>query len=394
MAIGVQQQQRRGTAAEWNTSDYVLAAGELGVTTDTGIIKIGDGVNGWTDLNPAFGSQYLPLLGKAADSELLDGISSGGFYQLGDATTAATADKLVKRLSDGRAKAVAGSASDDVVNFLQMNNADTAAIAEGRKMLISRNLTDATTTFALLLADIGTMITVTNNSLTAQRLVTIPLNSSVAFPVGSCIDICNTGAGNLKLSPAGGVTLLGTPHVFGNFSVVRLIKTGTDIWLASHLSNKNQTRLPTIRAVRTGSSAYVTNSYIFVPYDSIDTTKTFNPDNEWFSVPGTGLPTARRIIVNKDGLYSITHNFITAASPGAGPCFNTINKMTADNSHTGETWLATTSMFVMCSLSVSARFAAGESVGAAHSTLANAADVADGGFAGYRNDFTITRVSD
>lgn len=393
MSTGVQQQQRRGTAAEWNTSDYILAAGELGVTTDTGIIKLGDGVNGWTDLDPAFGSSYLPILGKAADSDLLDGISSSGFVQVTDVTTAATADKVVKRLNDGRAKAATGTASDDVVNFLQMNNADTAAIVEGRKMLISRNLSDATTTFTLQLTDSGSMITVTNNSLTVQRLVTIPLNATVAFPLGTCVDICNTGAGNLKISPAVGVTALGTPHVFGNFSVVRLIKTGTDTWLISHLSNKNQTRLPTIRAVRTSTSAYVTNSYIFIPYDSIDTTRTFNPDNEWFSIPGTGLPTARRIIVNKDGEYEIIHNFITSAGTTA-PCFNTINKMTADNSHTGETWLATTPTFVMCCLRARARFTAGESVGAAHSTLGNAADVADGGFAGYRNDFTITRVGD
>lgn len=316
MATGVQQQQRRGTAAEWNTSNYVLAAGELGVTEDTGIIKIGDGVNGWNDLDPAFGSAYLPILGKAADSELLDGINSDGFYKLADATTAATADKLIKRLNDGRAKVATGTASDDAVNFLQMNNADTAAVTLGRTEQISRNLTDATTTFTLAASDVNGMITVTNNSMTVQRLVTIPLNSAVAIPIGSWIDICNTGSGNLKLSPAGGVTLYGTPHIFGNFSTVRLLKTGTDGWLTIHLSNKNQTRRPTIRAVRTGSTGYTANTYTFVPYDSIDAAYTFNPDNEWFSVPGTGLPTARRIIVNKDGEYELTCNFITNVNPG------------------------------------------------------------------------------
>lgn len=386
MAIGVQQQQRRGTAAEWNTSDYVLAAGELGVTTDTGIIKIGDGVNGWNDLPSAFGSAYLPILGKAADSELLDGVGIESLVKLVDATTAATADKVVRRDGSARAKVAVGVADDDIVNVLQLTY--------GRKTVISRNLSDATATFALILADTGSMITVANNSLTVQRLVTIPANTSVAFPLGAQIDICNTGAGNLKLSPAGGVTVLGTPHIFGNFSVARLVKTGTDTWLVVHLSNKNQTRLPTIRAVRTGSTAYTTNSYIFVPYDTIDATKTFNPDNEWFSIPGSGLPTARRIIINKDGEYEVIHNFITNSNPISGPCYNTINKMTADNSHTGETWLATSAMFVMCSIRARHRFAAGESVGAAHSTLGNATDVADGGFAGYRNDFTITRVGD
>lgn len=41
---------RRGTAAQWTTANSVLAAGELGLETDTGKIKFGDGVTAWTTL--------------------------------------------------------------------------------------------------------------------------------------------------------------------------------------------------------------------------------------------------------------------------------------------------------------------------------------------------------
>lgn len=43
-------QQRRGTAAEGTAANPVLAAAEIGVETDTGAMKIGDGTTAWNDL--------------------------------------------------------------------------------------------------------------------------------------------------------------------------------------------------------------------------------------------------------------------------------------------------------------------------------------------------------
>jgi len=48
-------QQRGGTAAEWTSANPVLAARELGIETDTGLFKIGDGVSTWNSLT------YKPL---------------------------------------------------------------------------------------------------------------------------------------------------------------------------------------------------------------------------------------------------------------------------------------------------------------------------------------------
>lgn len=41
-------QLRRGTAAQWTTADPVLAPGEVGVETDTGYMKVGNGTDPWT----------------------------------------------------------------------------------------------------------------------------------------------------------------------------------------------------------------------------------------------------------------------------------------------------------------------------------------------------------
>lgn len=43
-------QLRRGTDAEWTASDPILRDGEPGYVTDTGMMKVGDGVSAWSDL--------------------------------------------------------------------------------------------------------------------------------------------------------------------------------------------------------------------------------------------------------------------------------------------------------------------------------------------------------
>jgi hypothetical protein len=43
-------QLRRGTGAQWTSSNPVLSLGEPGAETDTGRLKIGDGVTAWVNL--------------------------------------------------------------------------------------------------------------------------------------------------------------------------------------------------------------------------------------------------------------------------------------------------------------------------------------------------------
>lgn len=46
---------RRGTAAEWSSADPILASGEFGYETDTGVLKIGDGSTAYSALDPLGG---------------------------------------------------------------------------------------------------------------------------------------------------------------------------------------------------------------------------------------------------------------------------------------------------------------------------------------------------
>jgi hypothetical protein len=46
----IQIQLRRDTAANWTSANPILASGELGLETDTGKMKVGNGTNTWTGL--------------------------------------------------------------------------------------------------------------------------------------------------------------------------------------------------------------------------------------------------------------------------------------------------------------------------------------------------------
>jgi hypothetical protein len=48
--MAVQIQLRRGTEAQWNASNPILAVGEVGLETDTKRFKIGDGSADWDSL--------------------------------------------------------------------------------------------------------------------------------------------------------------------------------------------------------------------------------------------------------------------------------------------------------------------------------------------------------
>jgi len=382
MADGTRMQQRRGTEAQWVTSDYVLADGEIGISKDTNTVKVGNGTTAWSDLPVLFDTEFLPLHATADNALLLNGVSAANYVLVSSTDTAASDDKIVKRTSTGTAKAAAATASDDLVQKAQL---DAAALR-----LVARTVTANAT---LALTDQSQQVFVNHSSLTAQVVITVPPNSSQAFPIGAQIDVVAIGAGGAKISPGVGVTINGGTNAYPGYGCVRLVKTGTDVWYG--LSLNTHKRLPKIRALRTGtSSAYGNTGFTIIPWNSIDTvTDFYNPDNEWFSVPGTGLSTARRIIVNKDGEYLVETNLITDYT-GASWGNLLIAKMTADNTLTGGRYLHSVPIFDVAGSSIRVRFAAGESVGVAYKAPEAATSDKPDGTNSYRCDFTITRLSD
>jgi hypothetical protein len=87
-----------------------------------------------------------------------------------------------------------------------------------------------TAAFTLALTDAGRMVTFNSASTAA---CTIPANATVAFPIGTRIDLLQLGAGQLSIAPTGAAVLFssGTKRkLTGQYSAATLWKQGTNTW--------------------------------------------------------------------------------------------------------------------------------------------------------------------
>lgn len=90
----------------------------------------------------------------------------------------------------------------------------------------------AASVYVIGLTDVSKLITSTSSS---AQAISIPLNSTIAFPIGVQIDVTQFGTGQLSFSATAGVTLRRAVGVkiSAQYGRARLIKTATDTWLAS-----------------------------------------------------------------------------------------------------------------------------------------------------------------
>ena len=92
------------------------------------------------------------------------------------------------------------------------------------------------TSYTTVLADNGKLVTLSN---VAAIAVTIPPNSSVAYPVGAQINMTQLGAGQVTVSGGSGVTVVSTgataatPKTRAQYSTLTAIQTSTDNWLVA-----------------------------------------------------------------------------------------------------------------------------------------------------------------
>jgi hypothetical protein len=90
------------------------------------------------------------------------------------------------------------------------------------------------TTYTFVLTDNRNKLVTASNA--SAQTYTIPTNASVAFPIGSMINIIAIGAGQVTIQGNGGVTVASNaatstaPKLRVQYSAATLIKVGTDSW--------------------------------------------------------------------------------------------------------------------------------------------------------------------
>ena len=92
---------------------------------------------------------------------------------------------------------------------------------------IGRGNNTQTGSYTTVLTDAGKVITMSNAS---ANTVTIPANSSVAYVIGTRINILNLGAGACTPTAGAGVTINGTITALATNSSAAVIKTATNTW--------------------------------------------------------------------------------------------------------------------------------------------------------------------
>jgi hypothetical protein len=184
-------QNRRDTAANWTSNNPTLAAGEIGLETDTAKYKMGDGATAWNSLAYAYTAGAAGAAGATGPTGPIGATGPTG----ASGATGAT-----------------GFGGVEAVNA------------------------QVGTTYTFVLTDRDDLVTASNGS---AQTYTIPLNSSVAFPTGSLINLIQIGTAQVTVQGAGGVTVnstgatSATPKTRARYSVMTLIKAGTDTWYAT-----------------------------------------------------------------------------------------------------------------------------------------------------------------
>lgn len=207
MAVVTQIQIRRGTASQWTSANPTLAAGEQGYETDTGKMKIGNGSTAWNSLAYAITGAVGTVTSITAGTGLSGGtITGSGTIAIDTATTVdlSTAQTLTNK-----------TLTDPKINLAF--DAQTG------------------TTYTTVLNDNGQVVTMNNAS---ANTLSIPTNASVAYPIGTQINVLQIGAGQTTIQAvtSGTTTILSTaataaaPKIRARYGMATCIKASTDLW--------------------------------------------------------------------------------------------------------------------------------------------------------------------
>ena len=119
--------------------------------------------------------------------------------------------------------------SSDLVSAYPAKSLEIAQYVDGLIPLLAMTQNAQTgVTYSFVLTDFTKLVTLSNASAVT---VTLPLESSVAWPAGTQLRLLNVGAGTVTVVGAAGVTINGSPLTLAQYKGAKLIKTGTNTWV-------------------------------------------------------------------------------------------------------------------------------------------------------------------
>lgn len=165
----------------------------------------------------------------AGDISILNDFATGNIkFAAGGSSTAQAVIKTTGQLQLNNytsTSSFTGTAAGYLA-FDSSGNILSAAVPSSSTVTFNRQ----TSSYTLALSDAGKMVEM--NVGTANNL-TVPLNSSIAFPIGTQIDVTQYGAGQTTFVATAGVTIRSTNgwlKMNAQYGAATLVKVGTDEW--------------------------------------------------------------------------------------------------------------------------------------------------------------------
>jgi hypothetical protein len=182
----------------------------------------------------SLGDNNKAIFGAGTDLQIYhDGSNSAIQNSTGELFVYGGGDQIRIRAENGEESIVANpNGSVDLYhdNSAKLTTTSTGINVTGNVVSEVAINTQTGTTYTTVLADQSKLVTLNNAS---AITLTIPANSSVAYPVGTKIDFAQLGAGQVTFAGAGGVTINSTPtlKLRAQYSAATCIKIATDTWL-------------------------------------------------------------------------------------------------------------------------------------------------------------------
>jgi hypothetical protein len=234
-------QVKRGSASAWTSANTVLAAGEVGFETDTKKMKVGDGSTAWTSLSYTVTDGDITAVVAGTG---LSGGSTSGSATLAIDTSVVVDKTTAQTLTNKTLTTPIISSISNTGTVTLPTSTDTLVGRDTTDTLTNKTLTDPkinlafdaeTASYTAVIANNGQVVTMSNSS---ANTFSIPTNASVAFPIGTQINVLQIGTGQTTIQAvtSGTTSILSTgataaaPKLRARYSAATCLKAGTDLW--------------------------------------------------------------------------------------------------------------------------------------------------------------------